>query len=166
MTNGARTTAIEISGTYEPRPVRFLEMWQPGDWQIKVYGISARQERPPASLVAVAKELALKELPIPAVTGNRYGVGFLIVHQGGDGNYVLVDWWVGENMLKNHVFAAPTGRFEPEDFRYVTPTGLCACVWELHVMHFERTAWVTSVLKREGGPDLEEYLLQRFSGEV
>lgn len=159
-------SVISIAGEYQPRPIRFLEMWEPDDWRIKVYGISARSERPSVSLVAVAKELALKELPRPPVTENRYGVGFLVVHEGADGSYVLVDWWVGENMLKNHVFSAPAGRVATEDFRYVTPTGLCACVWELHVMHFERTAWITSVLDREGGPDLEEYLLQRFSGEV
>lgn len=159
-------SGIELSADYEPRPVRFLEMWQPDEWRIKVYGISVSDDGPSPSLVAAGKELALKELPRPARTSNRYGVGFLIVHEGADGNYVLVEWWVGENMLKSHVFTAPTGRFEPEDFRYVTPTGLCACIWELHVMHFERTAWITSVLDREGGPDLEEYLLQRFSGEV
>lgn len=159
-------TAPSLEGSYEPRPIRFLELWEPDDWRLKVYGISARGERPPPPLVAAAKELALKELPRPAVTDSRHGVGFLVVHEGADGSWVLVDWWVRENMLKNHVFSAPAERTDAEDFRYVTPTGLSACVWELHVQHFERTAWITSVLDREGGPDLEEYLLQRFSGEV
>lgn len=159
-------TASTSKGGYQPRPIHFLELWKPDDWQLKVYGISARGEHPSPALVAAAKELALKELPRPAVTDNRYGVGFLIVHEGADGSWVLVDWWVRENMLKNLVFNAPAGRTAAEDFRSVTPTGLCACVWELHVMHFERTAWITSVLDREGGPDLEEYLLQRFTGEV
>lgn len=159
-------TPIERSEPYRKRSIRFLELWHAGDWRIKVYGIAARGGTPPRSLVSVGKELALKELPRPAVTDNRYGVGFLIVHQGASGNHILVDWWVNETMLKNHVYSAPGGRTEPEDFRYVTPTGVAARVWDLHVMDFERSAWVTSVLDRERGPDLDEYLLQRFSGEV
>lgn len=157
---------IDAAGPYRERSIRFLELWHAGEWRMKVYGIAAGDGTPPRSLVAAGKELALKELPRPAVTENRYGVGFLIVHQGVAGNHVLVDWWVNRTMLKNHVHSAPGGRTEPEDFRSVTPTGICGRVWDLHVMNFERSAWVTSVLGREGGADLDEYLLQRFSGEV
>lgn len=151
---------------FAPRPVDFLGLWEPSDWKMKVYGISALRDRPPAPLVAVARELAVKELPRPAVAEGRYGVGFLIVHQGADGEYVLVNWWVSESLLKSHLFNAPTGASSPEAFRYLTPSGMTASVWDLHVIHFERTAWITSVLDREGGPDLQEYLLQRFTGVV
>jgi len=151
---------------YKPRPISFLEVWEAGDWTLKVYGISARRKRPPAELVSTAKDLALRELPRPATAGSRYGIGILIVHEGEDGNYVLVDWWSGENMLHNHVYQSTAGGIAPEDFRYVTPTGLCCCVWELHVLHFERTAWINSVLNRDGGPDLDEYLAQRLQGKV
>lgn len=156
----------DLPSRYEPRSIRFLELWKPGDWRVKVYGISARNDRPERDLVAVAKELALKQFPRPAVTENRYGVGLLIVHEGGDGNYVLVDWWLGKHKLKSYVYSADPGRVRPEEFRDVTSTGLTGCVWELHVLDFERRAWVHSVLAREGGPDLDEYLVQRFEGSV
>jgi len=162
----ATTSQHPLPSGYTPRPVRFLELWRPGEWTVKVYGISAKGERPDPDLVSTGKELAVRQLPVPAAAGNRYGVGIVIVHEGEDGNYVLVNWWMGENMLHNHVYHASRTGTRPGDFRDVTPTGLTACVWELHVLHFERTAWIRSVLAREGGPNLEEYLMQRFQGTV
>lgn len=152
--------------TYSPRPVGFLGLWEPFDWSIKVYGISARNERPPRGLVAVAKELALRELPRPSVAANRHGVGFLVAHEGTEEEYVQVNWWVNQRMLKSHFFSAPGGSTSPESFRYLTPSGLLGSTWEIYLQDFERTAWVTSVLDRDGDPDMEEYLLQHFTGQV
>ncbi|MFP3947461.1 MAG: isochorismatase [Longimicrobiales bacterium] len=151
---------------YSPRPVGFLGLWEPFDWKIKVYGISAHGERPPRGLVAVARELALRELPRPSVAANRHGVGFLVAHEGSEEEYVQVNWWVHQRMLKSHFFSAPGGSTSPESFRYLTPSGLLGSIWELYVQEFERTAWMHSVLDRDADPDIEEYVLQRFTGEV
>ncbi|MDX1567380.1 MAG: hypothetical protein R3223_06230 [Longimicrobiales bacterium] len=151
---------------YSPRPVGFLGLWEPFDWKIKIYGISAHGDRPPRGLVAVARELALRELPRPAVAANRHGVGFLVAHEGSEEAYVQVNWWVNQRMLKSHFFSAPGGSTSPESFRYLTPSGLLGSTWELFVQEFERTAWMNSVLDRDADPDLEEYVLQRFTGEV
>lgn len=152
--------------SYSARPVGFLGLWEPFDWRIKVYGVASRGDRPPRGLVSVAREIALRELPRPAAASNRHGVGFLVAHQGPEEEYVQVNWWVSRVMLKTHFFSAPGGSTSPESFRYLTPSGLGGTTWEVYLQDFERTAWVTSVLNREGGPDMEEYLLQRFTGQI
>lgn len=155
---------VDIRTPYRTRPIRFLEVWEEDGWKVKVYGISAVRERPDPALVDAAKRLASERLPRPARTDDRYGAAILIVHEGEDGQYVLVDWWTGENMLHQHVFGAEAGAVE--GFRYLSPTGLCACVWELHVLHFERTAWIETVLANPDGPDLEAYLARRLEEDV
>src|ERR1041385_5101876 len=128
---------------YTPRPIRFLELWKPLGWQIKVYGIAYNRPAPEPSLVGKAKEIAASRLAAIPPGLQHYSVGFLGVHQGKTGDFVFIDWWADENELHHHVYvAAGPGR----DFSYVTPSGLSACVWDLRVIGFERDAWVKRVL--------------------
>jgi len=98
--------SMMITTPYRTRPIRFLELYEADGWRLKVYGISATRDRPMARLVVAAKGVARQYLPSPAVQVDRYGVGTLIVHEGTAGNWVLLDWWVGENMLQHHVYAS------------------------------------------------------------
>lgn len=54
----------------------------------------------------------------------------------------------------------------PQLLKYMTPTGLIACVWDLRVMWFEREAWVETVLANPAGPDIEQYLLRRLNEDA
>jgi len=153
-----------LSEPYEARSVRFLEEWPHEGWRLKVYGIAYRRERPRPELVETAKRLARVRLPRPATEGGRYGVGFVGVHEGRGSNFVFIDWWADENELHHHVYAAASD--ELESLRYVTPTGLSACVWDLRVQAYEREAWLEEVLKNPRGPDLEGYLARRLNEEV
>ena len=98
---------IELGEKYKLRPIRFLHLGDWDGWHVKVYGISARQEQPDSQLIAAAERLAGERLPRPAVSKGRYGVGILIGHEGRDGNYVLVSWWIEENLLQHHVYFSP-----------------------------------------------------------
>lgn len=149
---------------YVERAVRFLGVWEVDGWRLKMYGISAVSNRPPDALVTEAKRIARDRLPSPPVTNDRYGIGVLIVHEGADGQYVLVDWWTGENMLQHHLYAAAPGAVA--GFEYISPTGLCVCVWELEVLYFERRGWIDAVLSNPGGPDFDRYLSLGFEGCV
>lgn len=153
--------SMMITTPYRTRPIRFLELYEADGWRLKVYGISATRDRPMARLVVAAKGVARQYLPSPAVQVDRYGVGTLIVHEGADGNWVLLDWWVGENMLQHHVYASPLD--EPERLAYISPTGLAACVWELYVLGFERQAWIDTVLANPDRPDLDAYLARQIA---
>ena len=151
--------------THTVRPVRFLELWRNGGWAVKMYGISTEDERPPPMLVDTAREIAVSCLPHPPLTEERYGTAFVIVHEApAFFNTVIVDWWERVNELRHHVFRAQPEA--PTRFHEITASGEAACVWELRVQAFEREAWLLHVLQNEGGPDLDGYLAQGFSGNV
>lgn len=156
--------AIEFSEPYSTRPIRFLDLAEEAGWRIKVYGISVHDPRPDTALVDAAKQLAFEQLPSPATTDNRYGVAILIVHEAREGNYILLDWWFGENMLKNFVYFSTHD--DPTAFEDISPTGTMACVWELRVLSHERQAWLDTMLANENGPDVEAYLSEEFNADV
>lgn len=78
---------------YTTRPVEFINQVNTEGWRIKIYGISAESLPLPQELVAEGMQSVLPHLPQPAVTEQRYGVGFLIIHQGTMRNLFLLDWW-------------------------------------------------------------------------
>lgn len=143
------------------RPIRFLEEWRHEEWRIKVYGIRhGGPERPDPDLVARAKDVARRALPLPAVTPARYGVGFLGVHQGRGADFVFVDWWEEENELRHALHLTPPGR--RGELVPAWPGAPVACVWDLRLMAHERDAWVRHVLRDPAGPDLDAYLADRL----
>jgi hypothetical protein len=106
----------------------------------------------------------LREPPQP----EDHGVGFLILHYGMDGDYLLVSQWYDANMLKHWVRGAETGAGGSVTFAPLVQRDLIACVWELEVIKFERDAWVRTVLAR-GRLDqagLDAYVGATFSGWV
>jgi hypothetical protein len=130
-------------------------------WRLKAYGISGRRELPPPAFVDAARDLAQRELPTPAEAPERYGVGFVGVHEGRDGDlYAFVDWWENENELCHRQYVG-SNDLQPSD-----PIGIRACVWDLAVVAFERQAWLDAVLQNLDGPDLDRYLATRLEGEV
>jgi hypothetical protein len=148
---------------YHAREVRFLDVWKPSDWMVKVYGVAYGREAPRSETVEGAKRVALDTLPTPAVTNDRYGVGVLIVHEGEDSRWALVDWWGYEFILHQCAFVAPhegDADFEP------VPDHITVCVWELPVLMFERDAWVETVLRDPHKPDLQGYMARSFSATV
>lgn len=149
---------------YEPRPVRFLNLWQTEGWRIKLYGIAYSRSQPRPELVAAAQHIAAQRLRELAADVQHYHVGFLGVHDGRTSNFVFLDFWADENELHHHVFVSPTAH--PDEFTYVTPTGLSACVWDLRLQAFEREAWVTHVLRRSARPDFDGYLATTLNADV
>ncbi len=155
---------LELCEPYEARPIRFLEDWHESGWRLKVYGIAYRRPAPRRELVAAAKRIAVERLPQPAQAEGRYGVGFLGVHDGRGANFIFVDWWADENELHHHVYASPSD--QPTALRYLTPTGVIVCVWDLRVLGFERQAWMDNVLTNADGPDLDGYMMCRLNEDV
>jgi hypothetical protein len=164
-------STITRTGAYRPRAISFLKIHEVGGWRLKFYGITVNGGPPRAELVTVAEALAPSVLPSPAVYGSggdphdsdRYGVGFVTLHDAKDYAFALFDWWAGENELHQRMYSAlPTrlGTMRPH------PTPAIGCVWELAVTDFERRAWLEHVLTRPGGPDIEGYLAERFQGDV
>ena len=153
-----------VTSPCEPRPIRFLELWQPAGWQIKLYGIAYGRPAPRGELIEAGKKMAQAILVTMAKKTKHYSVGFLGVHDGRTENFVFVDWWADENELHHHVFISPTD--EPAELLDMTATGPMACVWDLRVIGFERDAWLSAVLRNPRGPDLDAYLNQRLNEEA
>ena len=150
---------------YHTRPVRFLHLWCGRGWRMKLYAISAPGQQLREELVSVVQATADKLLP--AVEAPRHhGVGWLIAHQGADGEYGFVDWWFGNDMVQHHPHGRPSGSHGPLEVNWVAGGGFC--VWELAPCWFEREAWVDLVL-RQGGPtpdNLNAYLGRTMNADV
>lgn len=155
---------MKIRHGYQPRTVRFLELWESVGWRIKLYHIALDEEDVRGELVEAAKSMARGRLPTPAVAPGRFGVGFMAVHEGRGSNLVFLDWWSDENELRHHVFIsypeAPTALVD------VTSTSLWGCVWDVGLVAFERDAWIETALSALGTPDLERYLARQLQGAV
>jgi hypothetical protein len=100
---------LKLTEPYAPRPIRFLGLWENAGWRMKVYGIAYRRSLPRADLIEAAQTIALGCLPQPAITDQRYGVGFIGIHDGRGASFVFIDWFADENELHHHVFIGPPG---------------------------------------------------------
>jgi len=149
---------------YEPRPIRFLDLWSVEGWRLKVYGIASGRPQPRSELVTAARRIAIQQLRSLPSGLPHYHLGFLGIHDGRTANFVFLDFWADENELHHHVFVSPTAH--PDQFADVTPTGLSACVWDLRLQAFERDAWVAHVLQRSVSPDFDGYLAATLNADV
>ena len=148
---------------YIARPVEFIAQMNSEGWRIKVYGISAKSLPLPEGIVADASKNLLSHLPQPAVTEQRYGVGFLIIHQGTMRYWFLLDWWEKEDIVHHKLFSSPLDK--PSAITAEADKSLIACVHELRVITFESEAWIKTVLGRDDDPDFDKYLKLRFNSD-
>ena len=134
---------------------------------MKVYGIRFSEDAAITQvddhIIDLAQQAMLVQLPQPAVTDARYGVGFMIIHQGQHRNWLLLDWWYDQEIIKQLLFSSPLDA--PDQ---ITPaeSDLLACTWELAVHAFERQAWIDHVLNNPAGPDIDGYLNQQMNEDV
>jgi hypothetical protein len=146
-----------IQYPYSPRPVRFLGVYETAGWKIKIHGISIKNEYIEPQLLEHVKTRLPDWLNIfshPEL--ETYKIATLIVHEGKEGIFALLNWWIDENMLQCHVYFS--GYTNPYQFHVYSPKGTMVCVWEMAVMWFERNAWVKHVLSKPASPDIEAYL--------
>lgn len=153
-----------IQQPWAPRPIRFLEMWEPLGWRIKVYGITCGPETPEDDLIEAAKSTAGRFLEQEIGRHETYGVGFLGVHQGATGNQIFLDRWANDNELLHEVWISSSDR--PAHLSPAPRDHNSVCVWDLRIQSFERDAWIELVLSRADNPDLEGYLIQRCNEDA
>jgi hypothetical protein len=148
---------FQRSERYEPRPVRFLELIERDGWRFKVYSIVYGPHPLDRAIYDDAIDRALRDLPRPAVTVHRPGVGFIICYQGCGWHYLVVSWWDNENELPQHIYVRPIDVTPGMQWRRAAG-GESICVWDLQVIAAEREAYVKHVLSPADGPDLDAYL--------
>ena len=150
---------------YTPRTIAFQGARTVGRWRVKctvitVRGSAAHFADEVEAAWAVAASL-LGGVPDRCVDA---GIGFLTVHVGLAGVWLLLDWWEEANMLRHRHFRASID--DPTAFRDVGAEHYGPCVWELAVQAHERGAWLRHVIANPAGPDLDGYLGDGMAGVV
>ena len=147
---------------YKPRKIEFYQLVDVNSYQIKVYTITCCNEF--ESKEVLDKTLAnLSEwLPFPnfLALGNHQ-IGFLIVHEGQEGIWALINCWIGGDILQSKTFYTS---YDASHFETTPKEGFMACVWEMEVICFERAMWVEYILKKAQKPDFTGYLNERLNG--
>ncbi len=141
---------------YISRPIKFIDQVNSEGWRIKIYGISAKSLPLPKEVVSEGIKNVLPHLPQPALTEQRYGVGFLIIHHGTMRNWYLLDWWEKEDIIHQKLFSSSLNK--PGSISAELDKSLVACVHELRIINFESEAWIKTVLCQDANPSFDKYL--------
>jgi hypothetical protein len=162
--------AVDISGlralaeTHHARAVRPLGTHEVAGHLVKVYGIEAPGRQVEGAEVGL--RIAGGHLAGAGARGSL-GLAVVLVHAGGDGDYVLVHTWIEGDMSDLAVYTGPVGR--PDELR-PGRTGLTPCVWEAAVFAHERDAFVRHVLDGDGAVEfagrLDAWAADVLDGEV
>jgi hypothetical protein len=156
---------MNISTAYKTRPIRFLEIYTLQDWKIKIYSISVRLTLVDAQNIENAKQLLhvwLQDSEIYPL--ETYKIATLILHEGKEGCFAIINWWISENMLQQFVYLAKNE--QPAEFKLYSNNGIFTCVWEMEVLWFEKNAWVKNILMKVDKPDVEAYLDEHLNVDI
>lgn len=150
---------------YAPRRFGSLGEWRIGRFRLKAYGINVRTD-PGLPLVAepiveAARKHVGRRLAVAERESGHYGLGYVILHEGADAVWLLIDWWI-EAEVACHLLSSAR-KEAPTAFSPVTRP-LLACVWEMAPIAHERDAWIRHMLK--AGPDPAGYLADRLPDGV
>ena len=153
-----------VIGPYRPRPIRFLELLQEGEWRLKVYGIAHDRSWPRSDLIAAGRAKAVQRLRRGPTRQRAHGVGFLGIHDGNGVNQVFLDLWINDNELLHKVWIST--KESPAKLAPAPADYNSVCVWDLYLQAFERRAWVEHVMADPAAADLDAYLAERLDAEV
>lgn len=141
---------------YKPRKTEFQQLATVKGWNVKVYTITNQNRFKSKTVLENAIANLPKWLERSKLLGlETHKTAFLIVHEGRDGIWSLLNWWIGGEMLQSVTFY--TGFDNPNEFEETPKEGFMACVWEMAVIDFERTLWIEHILKKADQPDFQKY---------
>ncbi|UKY53914.1 hypothetical protein [Streptomyces inhibens] len=149
LTSVDSSTLLALADGYHARAVRPLGSRAVAGHLVKPYAIEAPGRSVTDEDLQTALRVAADHLSTAYLRGSL-GLAVLLVHAGGDGDYVLVHTWIEGYMSDLAVFVGPAG-----DAAQLRPgrSGLAPCVWEAAVLAHERNALTRHVLDGRGGPD-------------
>ncbi|ARF58004.1 hypothetical protein [Streptomyces gilvosporeus] len=140
---------LALADGYHARRVRPWSSRVVAGHLVKPYAIEAPGRGVTDESLETALRLAADHLSSAYLRGSL-GLAVLLVHAGGDGDYVLVQTWIEGYMSDLAVFVGPAG-----DAAGLRPgrSGLAPCVWEAAVLAHERDALSRHVLDGQGALD-------------
>ncbi len=120
---------MKLRVPYQKRTIRFHKVIEEQGWRIKEYAITQQNHLPlEPGFAKHAIQSIFEYLPQPATGTDSHGVGFFIIHYGADRNWLLLDWWHDQEILKQQLLFSTIN--EPMDIK-VAESGFLACTWEL-----------------------------------
>jgi hypothetical protein len=148
-----------LADGHHARNVRALNSCDIAGHVVKAYAIEAPGRTVTEQNTQAARRIAADHLSSAYLRGSL-GLAVLLIHAGGDGDYVLVHTWIEGYMSDLAVFCGPAG-----DLSGLRPgrAGLAPCVWEAAVLAHERDTFSRHVLDGQG--PLEQRLVQ-WRGDV
>lgn len=154
---------MQINSPYKKRPIRFLRIIQHKDWKIKLYSISLYNEFVSNENI----EVSISNLDnwLSKCETNQlktYSMATLILHEGKEGCFAIINWWIDENMLQNFVYL----KNEHGKFNVFCNNEIPTCIWELAVIWHERNAWIKHILMKNENPDIEAYLNDQLNQDT
>lgn len=156
---------MKINQQYKTRPVRFIDLYHHDGWVIKMYGISVVNEVVSQSNISNARNQLTKWLENTKLYPlETYNIATLILHEGKEGCFAIINWWIDESMLQQFVYLAK--KESPDVFEIYSDKGIITCVWEMAILWFERNAWVKHILMNAQNPDTAAYLAEQFNADV
>ncbi len=149
---------------YSPRTIRFVEVLHYQNWQIKLYSISVESALVSIDNITLASrslEQWLSKCNVYALP--TYNIATLILHEGKEGCFAILNWWLDENMTQNYIYLK---RQQDTVFELVSDRGMSVCVWEMAVLWHERNAWVKHVLMQHEQPNFIGYLADQLNCDI
>ncbi|MFE0454804.1 hypothetical protein ACFW2D_26745 [Streptomyces sp. NPDC058914] len=137
---------LALSAGHHARAARPLGTREVAGHLVKAYALEAPGRTVTEPDADSALRIAAAHLTSARHRGSL-GLTVLIVHAGGDGDYVLVHTWIEGHMSDLAVFTGPAG-----DPGLLRPgrAGLAPCVWEEALLAHERDAFSRHVLDGTG----------------
>ncbi|TVL90348.1 hypothetical protein [Streptomyces sp. SAJ15] len=157
-------TLLTLADEYHDRAGRAWGTREVGGHLVKVYSLETPGRTVTERDAAEALRIAAGHLQLGRARGSL-GLAVVILHAGGDGDYVLVHTWIEGYMSDLAVFTGPAAR---PDLLRPGRAGLAPCVWEAAVLAHERDAFARHVLGGGGAlPDrLAAWGADALSGSV
>ena len=150
---------------YKPRTIKFKELLKVNDWNLKVYTISENKNHEFSELYEAVKPKLTQWLSKEnGFNAMHHHMGFLILHKGNEGHFIVLNWWVGENMLNTRIYFSSFNNYNT--IKQISGAGLGPCIWELEVIHHEKITWTNDVLKRSHEPNFKSYLEATLNVEL
>ena len=148
---------------YAPRQYASLPIWTVGSLRLKPYVIQLPDGAglPDRTMEAARGVTSLTLRQAAAAESGSHDLGFVILHAGLAGTWLLMDWWAHKDICCQRLARADPGS---ADFVDVSDRPLMACVWELRVIAHERDAWIEHMLTP--APDPEGYLADRLAADL
>jgi len=143
---------------FKQRAIKFDGLIKVRDWSVKLYTITNRKNFESVDILSNVKLNLPSILKYTEVLNlDLYNIGFLMLHEGREGVWIIFSWWVDGEIVQSKVLFSEFHKPNVITDSPYAPSSLI-CVWELEVVAYERAAWIKHILLNADKPLFDDYL--------